>query len=767
MASLACRTAPYCSSCCHGDPTQKLATTELKHINMASCLVPYLPAVMVAIEHLKELDKLLKEEGVTFAPEASIHLAEITAAVTGLEADRGVAHEHLEVESIENSKLRHQINDIRERISEEIIADVAAARASNAEEIEQLRKDLSAASQLQEEAVKRHQALLSQNQALRPKREQAKDEHEAMVASLNDQITLKYSLQIQLDQTQKLIEELKTCIAAVEQDRKTLLLNMSLEKDAFSVKKDNLSREVDHTEGEIKQQKQAIRRARRELDSVNTKRQETDAYLSELRIHMAKLEGNVQRLSASRCQCEKKLEAEAQNHQALRQQKETLKKELNDLGEAFSLAVQQLKEEIATVEGKIEESRASTQLCQDSLAQIYELYKHQQGEETEVKAEYFQVSEQLERSKLQLEERIASIVRHSKEIKEMDKQIGELVEADTINRRVFNRNQQELSGNVDTENRNIRHLEEEKEQLSKLLEDAKRKQEEHFKKMTSDISNLRRRYEELRQEEDAHLQRQPMSVDADMLMSHVCQSEMEYRQTESMHHQEIEQCSTETEIIMESNKEKQKEVEEKEEILKEVETKWAEEQSRHNKLKALTHKLRTKRSELEQSIQRVKEETSLLLRPKEEKKAELEEARTHYIELLDKQAAELRAVEVSIYNNSVKLEQVNMENSRLHLCISQMTEDVSRAWQHKARCQRDSQQFNQVTKTSCERLREAWRDDLLLTQDCQSSDGVLLVSISSLLNHLKNRSQQLGDVGVLLHQQMLDFSKRLGDKTTA
>ncbi|XP_022611497.1 coiled-coil domain-containing protein 175-like [Seriola dumerili] len=733
---------------------------------MASCLVPDFPAVMVALEHLKELDKQMKEEGLPFAPEASPHLAEMTAAITDLESDRRAAHEHLEVETIENSKLRHQINNIRERMSQEIMADVGAARASNAEEIEQLHKDLNTVSQLQEATVKRQEALLSQNEALYPQREQLKGEHEEVIAALNDQITLKYGLQIQLDQTQEKIEELKSCIAVVEQDKITLEQNMALEREASTVKKDNLSREVDQTNGKTKQQKQAIRRNRTELDRVNDKRQETNIHLGGLMADMAKLESNLQRLTASRCQFEKQLEGDTQKHQELREQRETLKKELRELGEAFSLAIQRLKDEISTVEGKIEEGRASRLLCQDLLAQIYEIFKHHHDEESEVRSEYFHVSQQLERSKLQLEERIASIVKHKKDIKEMDKQIRALLEADTINQRVFQRNQEELCGNMDTEKKNVSHLEEEKSRLRRLLEEEKRKQEAHVAKMTSDISNTRRRYEELRQEEAALHQRQPKSTDANLLMSHMTQCEVEYRQTEIKYHQEIQEHAAETESITRSNEEKQREVKEKEEVLREVEARWNEEQSRHRRLKMLTSELRSRRTELELSIQGLREKTSCLLQPKEEMKAELEETQASYMDVLKKQASELRAVEINIYNNSVKLEQVRMENSRLHLCIRQMTEDVSRARRNKDRYWQETDHFNQDIKALCDSLQEAWKEDLLVTEDCQNSDGVLLMSVSALLNHLKTRRQQLGNVNILLHQQMLDFSKRLGDKTT-
>ncbi|XP_038570681.1 coiled-coil domain-containing protein 175-like [Micropterus salmoides] len=720
---------------------------------------------MVALEHLKELDKQLKEEGISFSPEASLHLTEITAAITELEGDRRAAREHLEVETIENSKLRHQINNIRQRMSQEIMADIAAARESNVEEIEQLHMELNTVSQLHEATVKWQDDICSQNEALYPEREQVKAEHEEIIAVLNDHITLKYDLQLHLDQTREQVEEMKSCIAAVEQDKKTLRQNVALEREAFTVIKDNLAGEAQQVEEEIKQQKQEIRRRRRELNSVNDKKQETHGHLGELMLQVAKLESSTRKLTASRCQWEKRLEEETQKQKDSSQQRETMKKELCDLVEAFRVAVQLLKEEIATVEGKIEEGRPSRLLYQDALAQIYEIFKQQRDEENDVRAEHFHVLQQLERSKLQLEECITSIVKYSKEVKEMDKQIGELLEAGTINKRVFESNKEEMCGNVDEKKKNVSHLEEEERRLRRLLEETKRKQDEHVARMTSDISHTRRRYQELRHEE-ATLQRSlPKSADADLLMSHVTQCEAEYNQQETQRHQEIERCTAETESVMRSTGEKQREVEEKEEMLREVEEKWNEEQSRHEGLKTLVSELRGKREDLELSIEELKMNTSSLLQPREDMKAQLEELRGSYMDTLDRQASELRAVEMSIYDNTVKLEQVSVENSRLHLRIREMTEGVSRARENKDRCWQETHQLRQDIKALFESLQEAWRGDLLVTQDCQSSDGVLLGSMNAMLNHLKTRRQQLGHVSTLLHQQMLNFSKRLGDKT--
>lgn len=679
---------------------------------------------MVALEHVKELDKQLKEEGLPVSPEASLHLAEITTAITELEADRRAAHEHLEVETIENSKLRYRTNNIREQISQEILSDIAAARASNVEEIEGLRSNVNTICQLQEASEKRQEALLSQNEALHPDWEQVKAEHEDIITALNDQITLKYSLQMQLDHKQEQIEELKSCITGVEQDKITLQNNMALEREAFTVKKHNLSIDLDRTQQTINQQKQAIRKSRGDLNRVNDKKRETHALLGELSMHMAKLESRKCTLTASRCQYVKQLEGEIQKQKELRQKMETLKEELCESVEAFSVASQLLKEKIAAVENTMEEGRATRISCEDSLAQICEVLKRQQAEDQEVRAEYSHVSHRLQRSRLQLEERIITIIKHSKEIKDMDQQICELVEADTVNKHIFERNQKELFGNVDTEKKNIRQFGEERRRLTLLLEGAKREQQEQVAKMTSEISNNRKRYEELRKEETKLLRLHPMSADLDLLLGHMTQLKREYRQIETAHQLEIQQCATETKSITRSNHEKQREVDGIDGVLKEEQAKCTEQQSRLHRLETLIFELRKRRNDLELSIQGMTEKT-----------------------------AELRCVETSIYGNRVKLEQVSMENSRLHLCIRQMTDDVTRARESRVTYWQESQQFNKDIQALWGSIQEGWREDELLTQHSRDSDGVLLESMRALFDQLKTRRCQLGNVNSLLHRR--------------
>lgn len=138
-----------------------------------------------------------------------------------------------------------------------------------------------------------------------------------------------------------------------------------------------------------------------------------------------------------------------------------------------------------------------------------------------------------------------------------------------------------------------------------------------------------------------------------------------------------------------------------------------------------------------------------------------------HLNLLGKQASELIATEMGIYNCKVKMEQVIMENSRLHLCIRQMTQDISRAREDRDRYWQEIHHIRLLVHDMLGSLQEAHREDLSIMQDRQSSDGDLLTSMSATKNYLKLRREEFRNLSTLLHQQMLDFSRRLGARTTA
>lgn len=733
---------------------------------MASCRGPGVPATMVALENVKELDQQLKKAGVTFSPEASRHLADIISAITDLDADRQAAHEHLQVATIENSELSQRIDEIKQQTSQETLADVAAAQASSKEEIEQLRKDLNSTCRRQEANLKRQEALLRQNEALLLQQAQLKTTNEEITAELNDQITLKNNFQMHLDETLEQIEELKSCIAAVEQDKMTLQKNTAARRDAFAVEKGKLARDVDETQEAIKEQKKAIKEIVRGSDKLNVKKQETHARLDELTCRVAQLEISERRLASSRCQCEKQLEEELQKQQELREDRKTLQREIRELERTFSVDIQRRREELTAVEARLEESRAWRSCRQDSLSHVREILARQRDEENKGREEHSQVLQRLRQSELQLEEQVAAVARHHEEMKETDALVSELVEVDAASRCIFKKSREELCANIDTEKKNVARSEEETRRLLRLLEEAKREHQEHLTSMTSEISNTRRRLEHLRLEEAELLRRRPVLADTALLRSHLARLERENRQTESAQQQEIQQYAAETGSITRSNQEQQVEVEKVEEVLREVEAKCNAQRARHRRLESVASNLSRRRDDLELLLEELTERSSSALRPRDELKAELERQRTAHVHLLHQQAAELRAVETSVCDSTAKLEQVAVENRRLRLGVRQMEEDVTRARVSRDEHRDQIRRLNGDVLALRDSLHQGWTEDVLMAEDNRSSGGLLLVSMAAVLDPLRRRRRQLGDLSSLLHRELTDFHTRLGVEST-
>lgn len=734
---------------------------------MASCLVPDFPAVTVALEHIKELDWQLKEDGGAFSAAASVHLMEISAAVSELEAEWRAARERLEVESTENGNLRRQVSDLRERTSQEVMAEVAAARAVNVEEMEQLCKDLRQVSQLLESTAEKQEALVSQNKELCPEREQVKAEHDEVVAALDAQITFKCALQEKLEQTLGQTEELKRCIAAVEQEKVRRAQSIALERQEFTVKQEKLSKEVEAVEGRMKKQKRVVRRSRRELDRANEKKREACDRLSELALQVGRLQGSSQTLSASRCQGEAQLETERQKQLELKQQRETLKKERHQLREAFKDSVQRLEEDISRVEGEIEKVESSGKRHHDSLAQVAKKFTSQQNTESRIRAEHVQVSQQLEHSERLLEEQISWLVKHRQEITEMDEQVAELLEADAISKLTLERECEEVRRSVDAAARNTRHCEEDRNRLKNLLEEVKKEQAEQEARMNLEIGRGRRRHLELQREEAGHLRREPRSADAEAFLSYIQQREMELAQEEAGRREEIEQVSAQIESWARSNEEKTRELQEEEEKLREAEAAWREEEARHERVRVRATDLRERRNHLEASIQHLKEETEDQQRAREEAKAALEEMQKHLAASLEELAGELRAAEVAIYDRAVKLQQVEVENSRLHLQIAQMTAGLRRASEDGERYREDAQRCRRSAEELAGRLREAWREDVWAMLKGQRSSGEELSLLGETRSRLESRREGLDGVGALLQRHAAEFSRRLRGRVAA
>ncbi|XP_072545070.1 coiled-coil domain-containing protein 175 isoform X2 [Salminus brasiliensis] len=655
---------------------------------MAACLVADFTAVKIALEHLAESDKQLRG-GVIFSREESHHLRETADTIKELVMAIKAVYDELEVETIEMSKLRHQVLSQCDDIMSEIVAGVAAARDVNAAQLNQLQTEMKSVVEEIEFIERRRKLLEEENAILLPEREPMKGDHADIIDQLNHQLSEKATTQIALKALLNDIQTTKEKITQVETAKSHLTQNMIQERKRFAEMKEMLQTEISGITSTIQEQKKMNAETRRELDGVTEELTDMEEKLRENIEHISQLETNISRLRLKHME---QLEDEIRKSEELDRQKEFHEKELQEERDAFPQKIQSLQEKTAAVENQLEEGRQVNSVLLESISKFSASFRAQRKREDDALAEQRSVFTQLERSKHRLEEHIASIAKYMLEVKEMEEEIKQLHEVRIVNTELFQKNLEERQRQLAKEKKIREALEVERDELCQSLKTLKEHHEQRVRELSSDITLMKKKYSDLQEEEKKLVTMRSL---IDQLSSRVAEAEEECRQMEMNYCDEIQQLTMEAESNTKARLDQEEALQVQEPLLKEVEAQLDVDLSRHETLRVQTTEMKTRKIHLELSIRQMKEQIAELLQPKEGLKRELQTLRAQHMQMLINQAGKISTAEKIVYKNGLILEQVSMENSRLHLRIEQMKEDVSTA---ETETERHSEQKDRMKK---------------------------------------------------------------------
>ncbi|XP_042565710.1 myosin heavy chain, non-muscle isoform X2 [Clupea harengus] len=670
---------------------------------MASCLVPDFPAVLLALEHLGELEKQLKDEDVSFSQEASHHLREIATAIKALEASRKAVHEQLEVETIESSKVRHQVLRIRDEVVYEITDGVAAARDVNATQLNQLQDELKNLMEEIESMEVKRGLLEGQNALLYPERARVKQNHENVISLLNFQLAEKASKQILLNEKMNEIEDVKAKIACVEIIRADLLNELTQERNMFNEAKNILEAQIEQCENRIQQQKKNIGQIRRELDNLTNDLQEKEDREADHRNTIYQVGLIITRLTSTKNKLKDQLAEEIRKSVKLEQNRVVLEQELAELTETFRKREELLQQSIIETKEEIEQSLLMNAIHLASVTRLTDHFNIQRKLEDDTMGEHSAMARRLEWSKLRLDERFASIAKYKLEIKEMEEGMRQLNETTVVNSDLFKRNLEEMKVQLAKEKKIRAAYEAERQELCHSLENLKVAHKGHMREVNEAIEQTKARSLELREEEEKLQDHVLIGSLIERLKMTVANTVEATKAMEVSYAVEMQQLEEEAEALTEQRLELEELLSAVESVLGGVEGEFDVAQTRHQTLTKDTTDLKHRKMQLELCIQDTQINTALILKPKEELKQELVDLRRRHMEVLKFQGEQLSETEKVIYENGLMLEQVNRENCRLHVCIEQMKEGIFNAKQDKDR-------HTQETEWLSEEVRSLFRE---------------------------------------------------------
>ncbi|XP_063039673.1 rho-associated protein kinase 1 [Engraulis encrasicolus] len=713
---------------------------------MASCLVPDFPAVLLALEHLGELEKKLKDEDASIGQEACHHLREISSAIKELEASRKAVHEQLEIETIENSKVRHQLLRTRDEIANEIGAGVEAVRDVSAKELNQLQADLT---YLQKEigSLEAKQAVLEEeNKHLHTEREQKKRNHENVISLLNYQLSEKAGHQIRLNAKLNEIEDVKAKMADVELARADLSTDMTEERNKFNEAKDAVEAQIEEQQQSIQQQKQANFQTRRQHDALTTELHQREDREADLRSAINQIEMSKTRLVSTRKILKAKLEENLEKKKDLDRTRVLHEKELAKIKETFRKKQEALLQSIA-------ETEKETELCEGlhgiqiaSINRLTERFNIQRKLEDDTTAEHNAMSRRLQWSKLKLEERIASIAKYKIEIKEMEEAMRQLKDTTEVNSELFVKNLKEMELQLVREKKARASCEDEKEKLAQDVEDLKVAHQESMRQVRQDTQKTEERSQQLREEVKSFQAHEYMTSLIDRLKKMVSDTEEAMKDLELSTMSDIKEFEEESALLTQERLELEELLKAEEVVLAGVEGEFDIDQSRHQALTKDTTDQKYKKMQLELTIQDTQDATAWMIRPKEELKVELIDLRRKYVDMLRSQGKKIGETERAIYDRGVMLEQVNRENARLYLRISQMKEEVSLAEQDKKRHSLEAERLQEQDHFLFQSLLDAWANDLDMTKEHNDKDHEIYQSLQNLIMKLQRRQNCLGGI---------------------
>ncbi|XP_046712304.1 myosin-J heavy chain isoform X2 [Silurus meridionalis] len=703
---------------------------------MASCLVPDFPAVNVALEHLGDLDKQLRAERVSFSQEASHHLSEIAEAIKELEASRKATHEELEVETIETGKLRYQLLSQHDSTAAEISAAVAAARDANAAEIDELQLEMANVLQEIESMEKRRELLEEQNVLLLPEHQRLNICYTELLEQLNRQLSEKADTQISLNETRKETQSTREEISRVHSTRKYLQDNLIGERKHFEETKKMLEKEIDEMMNSIQEQAKTNTELQEELDVVVAEFVKKEKRADGLSNRISSLERSLVRLKTSQHKHEDQIRDKTEKSDQLTHLKELREKEFRELRDALNLRLLSLQENIATVERQIEEEQKENGVRLEAVSELSSIFRVQREKEDDAQVERSGLSTELDKSKQRLDKIYVSIAKNKREIKEMEEEMKQLHEANRLTVELFRKNMVELEGELVKEKNSRETLEVERDELGVRIETLKEQHEDSMRKLCSAVSLHKTRHSELAEEKKKLQEHESMSSLAEELTHHISRAEEERKQMETMCKNEIQQLNTEAESINRARLDEEKELKDRELELSKVEAQFDVDLSQHQVLIKRTTELQAMKDHLQLSIQEVKEQTAAMLQPREALKEELQTLRENHMELLRSYSEQISTTEKSIYKNGQMLENVNVENSRLHVCIEQMKKEISNARRETEKYTQEIGWMKEEVQSIYRTLVDAWVIDKLVTEVRFPPQHVIKCFISLLRQHL-------------------------------
>ncbi|KAG8561112.1 hypothetical protein GDO81_015251 [Engystomops pustulosus] len=683
-------------------------------------------------------------------------------AVKELEDIRRNTRELLEVETIENSKLRYKLVHLPAVITREMEDAVASARESVASERLQLETELKNISLELENTERKQKELEQMNIFLSQQGETLWDKHQEAVDLLNQQMAGKAHQSILVNETHNKRKEAEEAVVEYQNRTEDLAEDMDKERQQFTEVTEQLTAEITET-----LRKTEVQDARNAEKKIYLSKRKSVLFDVEEKMNMEKenissIKGKMLLLQASHGRLTNKLDIQKKQSLETSNKIDILELRMANKKENFYNQSKSLEGEIS----KLDEQKDAAEMLHESLTKqhkdLKQKYEAASEEEDRQHAMKRDMATILEKSRSALEEKQELLAKLKMELSEMECDAEKLLESTRIATGQLAAHVEEFKENLANERQKRMSIQVKKDEVTKEMELWKLSEEAFITEMKKRIHNGQNRKTFLTNE-GSRLQREIENWDKEIYSINEEQEKasQEYSSQVQSLKDQIKNLQEKIKISISSLENEQEKLSETIPIMNGAEDTYNKEHNNYEDLKKKASAMKSQQKSLEGSITKITKHIEANSKLKEMKKASLKTLRRSAFEKLQGDLATLKQIDKEIYETNRKLELVIMENCRLKLKNTQYKEDISDIINESQKHLSTTSHLKVDQASLIEHLHEGWNQDRFVCSDYSERDQEILDSIVELLRKIGTREEKVGFLNNVLHEKYTGLSSLL------
>ncbi|XP_053529332.1 coiled-coil domain-containing protein 175 [Artibeus jamaicensis] len=404
-----------------------------------------------ALGQLLVVEQSLQGDSFKCNEEARIFLKDIAVAVKKLEEMRKTTIDLLEIESMELSRLYHQLETLPTNVNTEYEECVRDARRLNLLEMDQLQKKITRMNNEIEFLKERTLDLKDMNKALGKKQEELAKQHEKFVLSLNNMMGKKAAAIIYINETYTKINMEKEEIKLQRKYIQEIEEQTEKERAEYLKRKSKLNEKVFEQENICELKRQNAYQKKKELDKLRLKEANMKQKVNTTTVVLSDHNVEIEQVQEAIRHWEQKIEEMKKACGVLEDKMTFFKKSKEKLNDASNTEKNELLQRIKEMAEKIHGSQLENKDLQEKLATLSRQCKIVIQEEDKVFLQKKKIHDENHKQLAFITQKENFLSQRKVDIKNMEEGLHTLAELLRATKEVYRKQIRVLNDNLERE----------------------------------------------------------------------------------------------------------------------------------------------------------------------------------------------------------------------------------------------------------------------------------------------------------------------------